>query len=238
MKRVGGFTNGSFWIWGKLSEVYPDITFDWDVYEKGNCYDIPAPLDLIDSLLAERLPVFVLVDFSPGGERQDHWVLIKGKEGDYIINDPWTGEEYFFTAKYGDPSRYIFAIRVYRGKVEYEPSCEDKLKDKIVENEVQAGQILEQSVVVGELEAELTKNEDLLATEKKLKTEARQERDIAISQKDTAESKVEGLEKGITTRDEEIAGLREALKASQQQIIKNLSIWQFIKLKYLDGEQK
>jgi len=59
----------------------------------------------------------VHVDFTPGGAVDQHWVLIVGKSGsDYIINDPIDGKQTSFTARYGDPARWIFRIRAYRRK--------------------------------------------------------------------------------------------------------------------------
>ncbi|MEO0289580.1 MAG: C39 family peptidase [candidate division WOR-3 bacterium] len=197
MVRVKGFYSGSLWVWGKLSEVYPDILFDWQVYNEGQCADKPAPLSLIDRLLDEKLPVIVKVDFNPGGALDEHWVLIIGKDeaGSYLINDPWTGETYFFQAKYQDPARYIYQICAYRGKIpeekyqllkggvllkEYETNPEDKILD--LENKVSslneelAKTRLEVNSLREALSAQETDNKDLAS---QLQT-ARQERDNAL----------------------------------------------------------
>jgi len=76
--RARGFYKGSLLIWGKISELYPDVQFDWSVFNQGDCHSVPAPLDLIDRLLEEKIPVIVKIDFNPGGKVQDHWVLIIG----------------------------------------------------------------------------------------------------------------------------------------------------------------
>lgn len=90
------------------------------------CPDTPAPLEIIDQYLERRLPVIVLVDFDKATQgMQSHFVLIIGKEnGSYYCNDPWTGETYFFEAKYGDPSQGIYGLRLYEGTV---PAEEDGL---------------------------------------------------------------------------------------------------------------
>jgi len=77
--RVNGFYQGSRLVWGKVSELYSDVQFDWQVFNEGECADKPAPLDLIDRLLNEKIPVIVKVDFNPGGELNEHWVLIVGR---------------------------------------------------------------------------------------------------------------------------------------------------------------
>ena len=95
------------------ANCFEDISADDYV----DCYIDPAPLDRIDKYLAEGKPVIALVDFSPKEGVQTHFVLIIGKDRDYLINDPWTGECYWFEAKYGDPARYIFGLRLYSGPV-------------------------------------------------------------------------------------------------------------------------
>ena len=109
--RVGGFTGANLY-WNAIAQVQPDVYLAKSI----DCYYIPAPLHEIDALLADDVPVLVHVDFNlstPAVEQ--HWVLIVGKSGgDYIMNDPWTGEQGSFTARYGDPARWIFRIRAYR----------------------------------------------------------------------------------------------------------------------------
>ena len=62
-----------------------------------------------------KVPPVVQVDLIPGGVMNQHWVQIVGKTADdYIINDPWTGEQGSFRTRYGDPARWIFRIRAYR----------------------------------------------------------------------------------------------------------------------------
>lgn len=218
MVKAKGFTNGDLWLWGQLSLIYPDITFDWDVYNQGSFYDLPCDLTLIDKLLALKLPVIVQVDFMPGGDVQEHWVLIKGKEGDYIINDPYFGEEYFFTAKYGDPSRYIFAVRVYRGEVSNEPTIEDQLSDckiktKSLEENVATLQ-LEVGAERSAKEAQERDNKDL--TDQLIKS--RSERDTAIREKTDTENslkkaneEVESLKKAMDVLSIENTDLKSAL---------------------------
>jgi len=108
--RVGGFTGANLY-WNAIAQVQPDVYLAKAI----DCYYIPAPLHEIDALLSDDVPVLVHVDFTPGGAVDQHWVLIVGKSGsDYIINDPWTGEQGSFRTRYGDPARWIFRIRAYR----------------------------------------------------------------------------------------------------------------------------
>lgn len=254
MVRVKGFYNGSLWVWGKLSEVYPDILFDWDVYNKGHCADVPAPLDLIDSLLAEKIPVIVKVDFNPGGELNEHWVLIVGKDeaGSYLINDPWTGETYFFQSKYQDPARYIFQICAYRGPIpqdkyqllkggvvlkEYEFNPEDKisdLEDKISSlNEELAKTRLEVNSLREALETQERDNADL----SNQLQQARNERDNAIIQLKEAQKKAEELQRSIdslskekTARENDLVAFHDRIKQLEAEKVENWDKWKLLAL--------
>jgi len=117
---VNGFANTNLMIWEKLTEVYPDIKWDGRI----DCPDTPTPLSTIDQYLNAGKPVIACVDFDPKEGLQQHFVLIIGKDTDYFINDPWTGETYFFTAKYGDPAKGIMGLRLYSGPVEVAPPVE------------------------------------------------------------------------------------------------------------------
>jgi len=108
----GGYVNGTGNLyWGAIPDLYPDIYMHTSI----NCVSVPAPLDKIDALLAQNIPVIVEVDFNPATTPIDqHWVLLIGKQGDdYIVNDPWYGDTGSFKQRYGLPSRYIFWIRAY-----------------------------------------------------------------------------------------------------------------------------
>lgn len=111
--RVGGYVGGNRFVYDSLKKIYPDIAVDWDNFI--NCETTPAPLDKIRTLLRNTRPVIVKVDYKPETFPVDeHWVLIDGIEGeDFWITDPIDGERILFSARYGNPSRYILAIRMY-----------------------------------------------------------------------------------------------------------------------------
>lgn len=235
MVKVKGFYNGSYWGWGSLDEVYPDITLDLanDYIE---CYDTPTPLSKIDELLNQRIPVIVKVDFSPEAGIQDHFVLIVGKESDYLINDPWTSETYWFTAKYGDPARYIFKIVAYRGPVEtkfhlyqggveiktYDEHPDDKIGDLEIHlktaNDQLAGKVLEADGYREELRKQEADNADL---SNQLNT-ARQERNRIAADYQIAVDRIRNLETSTASKDQEIKRLTEALATSQGQSISDI----------------
>jgi hypothetical protein len=128
-KTRGVFANATLIDFWKAANCFDDIKAD----EYIDCYDTPAPLDKIDKYLQEGKPVIAMVDFSPTTGVQTHFVLIVGKEGDYLINDPWTGETYYFTAKYGDPATKIFGLRLYSGPVKEVGASVESLNAKITE---------------------------------------------------------------------------------------------------------
>ena len=106
MQAVGGFTGAKVY-WQMVKVAYPDSEY----LKYIECYYKPAPLNEIDKLLDQRVPVMVHV--TRNGYM--HWVLIIGKNGDdYIINDPIDGVRCSFRERYGDPARWILRIVAYR----------------------------------------------------------------------------------------------------------------------------
>lgn len=105
---------------------------------------------------------------------------------------------------------------------EEEEDVEDKVKDLESQVKVQAEQILEQSVAIGGLEGEVTRYEKELEAEKKLTSEARAERNKAISRAEIAENKVEGLEDKVEGLTDKKKVLEEALAACKAQTVEDL----------------
>lgn len=113
--NINGFANQNLMKWEVLTLLFPDI--HWD--QRLDCPNTPAPLDIVDDYLGQSKPVVALVDFDPNTpDLQQHFVLVIGKDNnDYFINDPWTGETYFLSAKYGEPAKAICGLRLYSGPV-------------------------------------------------------------------------------------------------------------------------
>jgi hypothetical protein len=115
-KQKGVFDGDLINYW-KVPLAFPDIQCPPDGFLQ--CPDVPAPLDVIDSYLDKKMPVIALVDFDKATQGvQGHFVLIIGKDGDYLINDPMAnpGEgSYYFSARYGDPAKGIYGLRLYQG---------------------------------------------------------------------------------------------------------------------------
>jgi hypothetical protein len=85
-----------------LPGVAPQVKYD----KRIQCNNPPAPLNQIDAALAAGMPVIVKVDYSPVGGVQDHWIVLKDKQGsDYLIQDPWPfpaeANPVLLTSRYG-----------------------------------------------------------------------------------------------------------------------------------------
>lgn len=222
-KSKGVFDQGSLINFWAAANCFDDITAD----EYINCYTTPAPLDTIDKYLAEGKPVIALVDFSPTAGVQTHFVLIIGKENDYLINDPWTGETYFFTAKYGDPAKFIFGLRLYSGKVPIGGETVESLiaqvtslSDKLA-IEIQSNAKLRKTVVgfQGDL-AEADEQNSLLAEENRK----------LVMADEKAKIQLKVLHKGIESYQKAEKTLKDRLKVLESESIKDYNSWQLIEL--------
>jgi hypothetical protein len=191
-----GVFDGNLIMFAKVTEVFPDILSD----ERYNCEKIPCDLGKIDKYLRERKPVIAWVDLVDNDKKPDHFVLIIGKsdDGHYLINDPWTGETYFFDAKYGNPTEKIYGLRLYSGTP---PNQGKSLEDEILDlqeklrsaNEMLAEKALEVNSLRDSLQSEKNKVGDL---EEQL-NKARSERDKADWEKTQTELKNKELESSL-----------------------------------------
>jgi hypothetical protein len=236
-KSKGVFDQGNLINFWAAATCFDDIK----VGEYYNCYNDPCDLSKIDNQLNKKMPVIAMVDFAPTAGVQTHFVLIIGKTEDnhYIINDPWTGETYYFDAKYGDPVKYIFGLRIYEGTPKDASTPQDQisdLSDKLKSCNVSlAEKALESNNLRDELMAQEKDNEDLASQ----LTTARAERDTANTEKKLIEVRNEGLiskvqslekeketfEKGIETLQLEINALKIELKASEHLSISDVPSW-------------
>ena len=81
----GGYLDGNLFLWDKLTELYPDMTFDGFVYN-------PSTQLIRAAIQAGVLPI-MFVDFNDDTPLIEmHWVAGIGVTAtDVIIADPWTG---------------------------------------------------------------------------------------------------------------------------------------------------
>ena len=90
LKKLGegkGFI-GARVVWRGVEHLYQEVKLRAHIL----CRTSPAPVDFINSMIAEDNPVLVEMDMSPNPGLQTHWVLIVGSLDsgkDYIIHDPW-----------------------------------------------------------------------------------------------------------------------------------------------------
>lgn len=234
--RVKGWYKACRLIYGSISDIYPDISVDWNNYIE--CADVGAPLDKIDAILkSKRIPI-VKVDYTPGGSVNEHWVGIIGKEdGNYLIVDPIDGSEQWFQNRYGDPARYIFKIVVYNGTPKEEENVEDKLSDC----QTKVKSLTEEIAKIRlELNNERDARQDSDRDNRDLSNqllEARKERNTAIAEQKLLEKQIEdfvsegkGLEDDIKVLGDTVDELRTKLTSSLCVKKSEYSFWQWIKL--------
>jgi len=226
--------NLNFYAIGKIWGDFKSIEF----YE---CNDIPCDTSKVDTLLKKKQPVIAKVDFdnNPSTKGDSHFVLIIGKtdDGHYIINDPWEGETYFFDAKYGEPSKGIYGLRIYEGIPKETASFEDKindLTDKLTScNTALSEKSAETARLVEDLATQERDNKDLIDQLNK----ARSERDTATWEKEQANVKVKtlseevvSLKKGIGDREDEIKALKIDLATSQTTLLEDIPSLTFVSI--------
>lgn len=205
---------------------------DFKAVEYYNCIDIPCDLKKIDELLAKRLPVIAYVDNVNGDKKPDHFVLIIGKsdDGHYFTNDPWTGETYYFDAKWGDPTANIYGLRIYSGTPATNTSNEDKISD--LENKVKslneqvASLSLENNTLRTDLSTQERDNSDLTDQLNKVRTE---KSEIQYNY-DLIKNENTEIRNGISNRDSEITQLKLDYSNLKEQSTAALGIWELIQL--------
>jgi hypothetical protein len=209
---------------------------DFNAVEYYDCQTIPCDLNKIDVGLSKKQPIIAMVDFdlNPNTKGDWHFVLIIGKtdDGHYLINDPWTGETYYFDAKYGDPSKNIYGLRIYEGIPKTNETNEDTLndlQDKLSScNSMLSEKALESNSLRDELLVQEKDNEDLAS---QLST-ARSERDKATWELKVLQLKNEELGKQIKSKDKEIKSLEEKITLLKSESIEALGKWELLALTF------
>lgn len=181
---------------------------DYKAVEFYECNDVPCDLSKIDKMLAQKKPVIAKVDFdqNPSTKGDWHFVLIIGKEDDgaYYINDPWTGETYYFNAKYGDPLKGIYGLRIYDGIPPKESNYEDRIQELTEQVKSANESLAEKSFEVSMLTDKLTDSQNKVEELQESLNKARSDRDSAIWENDQLKLKNK-------TQEEEIKALREKI---------------------------
>lgn len=240
-KEKGVFDQGNLINFWAAANVFGNF----DAGEYYQCLDTPCDLSKIDDMLAKKLPIIAMVDFSPDVGVQTHFVLIIGKaeDGAYFINDPWTGETYYFHAKYGDPVKYIYGLRSYLGTPKDGESIEDQVNDLTAKlkscNEAVADKSLETNTLRDALQEQERDNKDLAQQ----LLDARSERDKAVWEKERFEAENKKLAEEVEKLKKEIGALKIRIKDLQKSSIMSLSRWELLKftlirLLYADETKK
>jgi SH3-like domain-containing protein len=88
LKEMGsgiGFLGGLI-VWPGLMRAFPGLVFERIIV----CRKEPAPLDEINTSLANGQVLVVEIDESPSYGLQNHWVVLVAQQGnDYLMLDPW-----------------------------------------------------------------------------------------------------------------------------------------------------
>lgn len=203
---------------------------DFKAVEYYNCVDVPCDLSKIDSCLAKKWPVIAFVDNINGDGKPDHFILIIGKsdDGHYIVNDPWTGETYYFDAKWGDPVKGIYGLRIYSGTPANNTSDADKISDLETKvkslNEQMAGMLLENNTLRSDLSTQEKDNEDLT----KQLDSARSEKNALDWEKKQLEIKVKSLEDALVSKESEMEALKIDYNKLQEMSVEGLGFWQML----------
>ena len=223
----GNFLN--FYAVGDVYEGYKAI----DYYE---CNEVACDLTKIDAMLARKMPVIAKVDFdmNPATTGDWHFVLIIGKaeDGAYFINDPYTGETYYFHAKYGEPARNIYGLRIYEGQ-----PPEDTQQQKIDE--------LNESVKICNTTLADKALEVSILTEKKAGLEAKvaqlsEELDKTRNEKNTLSWEKEQLTIKASELEKEVEKLQVRVKAQKEKLDVGLmaySPWERFSSLFKGGEK-
>lgn len=111
MTASGGFS-GPFLLNGAFAKAHSDDI----IYEGWYPRDNPRMLDKIEDYLLSGRPVPARVDFRPSTQTwEQHWVLLLTPvaDGDFLMVDPWTGEQGLLSEAYGIPGVDILEALFY-----------------------------------------------------------------------------------------------------------------------------
>ena len=114
MVSSGGFV-GPYLQNGALQKAHPDYI----VYEGWMTRSDSRMLPRIEEYLLSGRPVVARVDFRPSTAAwEQHWVLLLAPavDGDYLMCDPWTGEQGLLSVAYGIPGVDVLEALFYQLK--------------------------------------------------------------------------------------------------------------------------
>lgn len=112
---TSGAFSGPFLTSGAFSKAYPDDV----IYEGWMTRENPRMVDKINDYLLSGRPVPARVDFRPSTSAwEQHWVLLLVPKGvdDYLMVDPWTGEQGLLSESYGISGTDVLEALFYKLK--------------------------------------------------------------------------------------------------------------------------
>jgi len=170
MNDNGGFDKNGMLNVSTAGNRYTDIDF----IERIDCENSPAPIDKINSYLAQGIPVIAKLWFSKAGG-YTHFVTIQDGDGsDYLIGDPWYGDERWLNSTShgsGTPAERILGIRVFKKTSQDPPppppppscDCTAQLNTQADEFEKETSKLMdEHDVFVATAQAEMEKRDDII----------------------------------------------------------------------------
>lgn len=130
LRGAGCFVGANLSRPDRIPDAYPLMQYDGpvDVSKDGplRWHDGPADMERVWAELRKG-PVIMEVDFEPGGEWNQHFVVAEEWDevaNDILIADPWSGERVLLLKQYSpvwqhwDLSRAIYGLRLLRPKTD------------------------------------------------------------------------------------------------------------------------
>ena len=146
---------------------------------------------------------------------------------DYLIVDPWDGQVKSFKAKYGDPSKYIFGLRLYSGPV--------SIGGETIESLIAQVKNLSEKLAVeiksnAELREKLVKFQGDLVEADKQNGQLIEENRKLVMKNEQLSLNIIKLDKDISIHQKTVEGLKERLKVLETQSVEGLTSWQLMEL--------
>jgi len=220
LSKIGGIDKSGLIHWYKVTELYPDLSLDLIT-----CGTDPAPLATIDDALNNNFPVIAETRW---GQKEDsmHFVVLTKKNGEYMCMEPFEGKMVSFNQKFGDPSRWIYSIAIYKSKAGSETiEIEKDVFERLVSNSSKFdelnsagyGDITKIKQIIAEL------NTDIEGKKKEIETLKNNIKAIAVTLKTTdAPSDILGEITKLITLEDRLYISEQNLKIAQDE-------WQTIK---------
>lgn len=233
LKDIGGF-NGAYFKYDPFVKQFDMVFSGIENYDS-----VPAPVERIRTNIEKGLPTIIRVDFVPETRPIDqHFVVVIGyTEKDLIISDPWTGEEYFLTAKYphnsnawNQPKYVIYGIREFIPNWDYQ-SDGNALEECLKQHKDLLDQINAKQTELENCQQRLHKSEVVRRDLGQQVEEFFQENEELRKKLDVCQSFKESANDDLQNKVEKIQKLEDELEATEAQRAKMKTYYEKV-LKY------